>query len=179
MMQVKNGDLDKLGLLFERYHLQLYGFFYRLTSRRDISEDLVQGVFERILKYRSSYTGEGEFATWIFRIARNHHADYYRSSMADPIEDANNPDWELQPALGSDASIETEEDVNRWLIQHALDKLDSDKKKVLVLSRYEGFRYREIAEIMECSESAVKVRVFRALNEMKETITKLRKQEKL
>lgn len=178
MMQVKNGDLDKLGPLFERYHRRLYGFFYRLTLRRDISEDLVQGVFERILKYRSSYTDEGEFANWIFRVAKNHHTDYYRSKEKAPVEE-NGPDLELQPASGPNGHIESDEDINRWLVQQALDKLDPDKKKVLVLSRYEGFRYREIADIMECSESAVKVRVFRALNEMKETIIKLRKQEKL
>lgn len=66
MTKVKEGDLDKLGLLFERYNRRLYRFFYRLTRRRDISEDLVQGVFERILKYRHSYTINGSFSTWIF-----------------------------------------------------------------------------------------------------------------
>lgn len=178
MMLVKNGDLDKLGLLFERYHRRLYAFFYRLTLRRDISEDLVQGVFERILKYRSTFTDEGEFATWIYRIARNHHIDYYRRKENAPfVEDS--PDWELQPASGPNGHFETDKDINRWLVQQALDRLDPDKKKVLVLSRYEGFRYREIADIMECSESAVKLRVFRALDEMKETIIKLRKQEKI
>ncbi len=64
MMKVRDGDLDKLGLLFERYNLRLFGFFYRLTHRRDISEDLVQGVFERILKYRESYKDDGAFSTF-------------------------------------------------------------------------------------------------------------------
>ncbi|MEX1137830.1 MAG: sigma factor, partial [Bacteroidota bacterium] len=47
MLQVKDGDVGKLGILFERYHGKLYGFLVRLTNRRDTSEDLVQEVFFR------------------------------------------------------------------------------------------------------------------------------------
>ena len=49
MLQVKEGQLDKLGLLFERYNKSLYGFFYRLTLDREVSEDLVQNVFLRTI----------------------------------------------------------------------------------------------------------------------------------
>ncbi|MEQ8884415.1 MAG: RNA polymerase sigma factor, partial [Balneola sp.] len=61
MMKVKDGDLDKLGLLFERYNRPLYSFFYKKTFQTDVSEDLVQSVFERMLKYRSTYSGSGAF----------------------------------------------------------------------------------------------------------------------
>lgn len=59
MLQVKAGDVDKMGLLFERYHRKLFGFLYHLTGRADASEDLVQNVFYRMLKYRHTFTGEG------------------------------------------------------------------------------------------------------------------------
>jgi RNA polymerase sigma-70 factor (ECF subfamily) len=71
MLKVRDGDLDRLGLLFERYHRCLYRYFYRLTSQRQTSEDLVQEVFERMLKYRHTYTGKGKFLTWMYQIARN------------------------------------------------------------------------------------------------------------
>ncbi|MGF1670327.1 MAG: RNA polymerase sigma factor [Balneolaceae bacterium] len=175
MFQVKNGDLDKLGLLFERYYMRLYSFFYRLTQNREASEDLVQGVFERILKYRSTYSGDGKFETWIFRIARNLQSDDHRRTESSPI-DAENADLEFYLSTLENNLYDPEKELNQWLVRQAMKRLDPEKKKALILSRFEGFRYREIAEIMGCSESAVKVRIFRALQEMKEIITNLRKQ---
>lgn len=178
MLKVKDDDLDKLGLLFERYNRRLFGFFYRLTSRRDISEDLVQGVFERIIKYRSSYSGDGVFSTWIFQIARNLHADHYRKTQKQDEEDRQ-IDWDKLQGEDIQPEFESEEDRERKLLELALEQLDSDKKETLILSRFQGFKYREIAEIMNCSESAVKVRVFRGINELKEIIIQIRKQEEL
>ncbi len=165
MLKVKEGDLDKLGLLFERYNKRLYHFFYRLTDRSDLSEDLVQGVFERILKYRNTYTNDGSFSTWIFQIARNLQADHYRKNQysGTPEEFIN---WEQL----EDDTFAYKEKYRRKnelkLLQQAINKLDDIKKETLILSRFEGFKYKEIANIMECSESAVKVRIFRALQEI-------------
>ena len=182
MMQVSNGDLDALGVLFERYHHRLFGFFYRLTLQRDISADLVQDVFERILRYRSSYTGDGEFATWLFRIARNRHADYYRqmekeSPAAVEMPSANTGNASSTNASGSGSAAGAADRVaagtmedsidNRLLLDQALQRLDPEKKQALILSRVEGFLYREIAEITGCTEGAVKVRVFRGLQDLR------------
>ena len=177
MMKVKAGDLDKLGLLFERYNRQLFSYFYRLTHRRDVSEDLVQGVFERIIKYRHTYSDEGAFSTWIYRIARNLHADHYRSSKDMQEDDLTNPD-RLEGDV-TEPALESEDDRELKLLKMALERLDPEKKEMLVLSRYQGFKYTEIAEIMDCSVSAVKVRVFRAINELKEIVTDLKKKEEL
>lgn len=176
MLKVKNGDLDKLGLLFERYNRRLFGFFYRLTSRRDISEDLVQSVFERILKYRTSYTANGSFSTWIFQIARNQHADYYR--RRNKLNEDGQVDWETLPDESNLPQFESENDQEEQLLKHAIEKLDPEKRQTLILSRFEGFKYREIADIMDCTESAVKVRIFRALKELKEIISDLNNEEK-
>jgi len=80
MLQVKDGQTDKLGLLFERYNKSLYGFFYRLTCDSNASEDLVQNVFIRILKYKYTFHGDGKFSTWMFHMARNMFADHYKKS---------------------------------------------------------------------------------------------------
>ncbi|TVQ08956.1 MAG: RNA polymerase sigma factor [Balneolaceae bacterium] len=178
MMKVKNGDIDRLGLLFERYHHRLFAFFYRLTARRDVSEDLVQGVFERILKYRHSFSDQGSFSSWLFGIARNLHIDYCNNSRPADIA-LDEAHLDIIAAESPDSPDHSDGNLSHLLVRRALEKLDPDKKQVLILSRYEGFKYREIAAIMNCSEAAVKVRVFRALNEMKETITAFRNQERL
>lgn len=177
MLKVKAGDLDKLGLLFERYNRRLFKYFYRLTRRRDVSEDLVQGVFERIIKYRTTYTNDGAFSTWIFRIARNLHADYYRSNEQLPKDEL--ADFELLKDESYETMLELDKQHELRLLNIALNRLDSDKKETLILSRYQGFRYTEIAEIMGCSVSAVKVRIFRAINELKEIVSDQKKKEEL
>ena len=78
MLKVKAGQLDQLGLLFERYNRPLYGFFFKLTCDQEVSEDLVQNVFVRIIKYRHTYKGDGKFSTWMYHMARNLFADHYR-----------------------------------------------------------------------------------------------------
>ena len=81
MLKVKSGDVDRMGLLFERYHRPLFGFLYHmLGGSRASSEDLVQNVFYRMLKYRHTYTGEGEFRTWMYHLARNVLADHIRKN---------------------------------------------------------------------------------------------------
>ena len=170
MVKVKEGDLDKLGLLFERYHRRLYHFFYRLTRRGDVSEDLVQTVFERILKYRGSYSGGHAFSTWIFQIARNIHADHYHQVQrkGEREEYLSFDQLEGDDLMGPQEQPENEQ---LLLLQQAMDQLDPVKKQTLVLSRFQGFKYKEIAQIMDCSESAVKVRIFRAIREL-ETLVK-------
>lgn len=176
MLKVKTGDLDKLGLLFERYNKKLFHYFYRLTWRRDISQDLVQGVFERILKYRHTYENDGSFATWLFQVARNHHIDHYRRNRK-LVDDENFDPEKLADDRQQEHDFESEGDRELRLLKQALEQLDETKRETLVLSRFQGFKYKEIAEIMDCTESAVKVRVFRALNELKEIITELRNKE--
>lgn len=81
MLAVHDGDLAKLGELFEKHNRPLYGFFVRLTGDRIASEDLVQLVFYRILKYRRTYRDEGKFSAWIYHIVRRNPA---RSTAAGP-----------------------------------------------------------------------------------------------
>lgn len=78
MAEVKNGRVERLAVLFERHHIMLFNFFLRLTGNRSTSEDLVQEVFIRILKYRATYRGEDKFLGWMYRIAHNAHIDHLR-----------------------------------------------------------------------------------------------------
>src|SRR5882757_3418662 len=85
MLAVRAGEIRRLGDLFERYHKPLYGFFVRLTNQPSASEDLVQIVFYRILKYRHTYRDEGKFSAWIYHLARKVSADHFRKSASTPI----------------------------------------------------------------------------------------------
>ena len=84
MLAVRAGEIRRLGDLFERYHKPLYGFFVRLTNQTSASEDLVQIVFYRILKYRHTYRDEGKFSAWIYHLAQMVAADHFRKHVATP-----------------------------------------------------------------------------------------------
>src|ERR1700753_2648984 len=79
MLKVRSGDLDKMALLFQRYHRPLYGFLFYMTGQRESSEDMVQNVFYRMLRSRHTFTGEGEFRTWMYHLARNVWKDHTKS----------------------------------------------------------------------------------------------------
>lgn len=178
MLSVKSGQLDQLGLLFERHHRGLYGFFYRLTADGDVSEDLVQNVFLRIMKYRHTYHGDGKFTTWMYHMARNLFADHYKKQKRMGYkEDVEATDRYFKDEVNAESSRIQQEEID--LLQKALDQLPLDKKEILVLSKFQEMRYREIADLMNLTENAVKVRIFRALKELRKIYEQLETQSSL
>lgn len=165
MQKVKAGDVDWLGLLFERYKKPLFGFFYNMNHNAATSEDLVQATFLRILKYRKGFKGTGDFKVWMFHIARNLNRDHYKKDKWKNGEDVE----DHKDRLGSDKNIEGDwiHDDQLDMLQLAMRRLSNEKKEVIVMSKIKEMKYKQIAEILECSEGAVKVKVFRALQELK------------
>jgi len=163
MMKVRHGDVGKLGVLFERHHKRLFNFFLMGTRNRDTSEDLVQDVFLKIMKYRSSFRDSSDFTPWMFAIARNAKIDYYRKreNTLDALDEKGDvPSGDPGP----DTSTEHENDVS--YLKRALDSMPEEMREVIVLSHYDDMRYKDIATVLGCTEGAVKVRVFRAVKEL-------------
>ncbi len=171
MEAVRDGRIEKLALLFERHQVVLYNFFLRLTGNRSSSEDLVQDVFMRILKYRAGYQGRDRFVVWMFRIARNVHIDHLRKRKDElPLDEAFAEPPSREP-LPEDA-LETERDAA--LMHRALGRLPWKKREVLMLSRYEDLKLREIAELTGCELGTVKAQVHRALKDLGRIYLELR-----
>lgn len=173
MLKVKSGDIDRLGLIYERYNKSLFGYFINLTNRTDISEDLVQNVFLRILQYRKKYKGNGNFNIWIYKIAHNVFIDFIKKKKRLEFSENMNEWANIISESAFDENISKEEEINT--LKSALMKLSGKQREILTLSRYHDLKYKEIAGILGCSEGAVKVRIFRALNELKKIYEKLLK----
>jgi len=172
-MKVREGDLDKMGLLFERYKRPLYGFFYGLNKEQELSEDLVQNTFLRILKYRNLFRGEGDFRAWMFHIARNVNIDHHRKHRIKATEALEN--WQERVGHHENQSVEMQQNEEHRMLSMAMDRLPADKREVLLLSKFEERKYSEIGEVLGCTEGAVKVKVFRALQELKVIFKQLEK----
>jgi RNA polymerase sigma-70 factor (ECF subfamily) len=163
MEEVKQGKVEKLAILFEKYHVQLFNFFLRLTGNRGVSEDLVQEVFLRILKYRTTYRGQSKFTVWMYQIARNAHIDYLRKNKGElSLDDQWDEVVESEPTPLD--RLERGHDVK--LIQEALARLPLKKREVLVLSRYQEMKYKDIAELFGCQIGTVKAHVHRAIKDL-------------
>jgi RNA polymerase sigma-70 factor, ECF subfamily len=165
MLQVRSGEAEMLGVLFDRYQTPLYNFYTKMTQDRVLSEDLVQDVFLRILRYRQTYRPGTPFRAWMYQIARNARVDAMRKvkpeteMLAEPIAPAT-----------ADAAQQKQE---AQLLQRALMQLPEDKREILILSRYQELRYEEIARLMGCDVGAVKVRVHRAVQQLREVFRQL------
>jgi RNA polymerase sigma-70 factor, ECF subfamily len=168
MLLVKEGHLSELAELFERYHVKLFNYFLRLTMDRATSEDLTQNLFYRIIKYRQSYEpGNGSFQSWIYRMARNVHADHCKQAQKTPGRPGNKErnDEEEGTRMPASEQAYTEDHYER--LDHAMAQLEPEQREVLVLSRFQGLKYEEIARIREISVPAIKVQVHRAIKRLR------------
>jgi RNA polymerase sigma factor (sigma-70 family) len=170
MLMVKNGDLGKMSLLFERYHKPLFTYLFHQTGRQDESEDLVQTVFYIMLKKRHSFSPEGIFRAWMYQIARNImiNAAKKNNRMVYKENLTENETAFIEP--GADNNIEQKE--KRLQLQIAISRLPDDQKEVLILSKYQELPYKEIAAILKTTEANVKIKVFRAVQELKKLYKK-------
>lgn len=173
MLAVRDGQVERLAILFERHHVPLFNYFLRLTGNRQASEDLVQDVFTRILKYRQTYLGDDRYAVWMYKIARNAHIDRLRKQ-----KDALPLDLQTAepacPSPGPDDRAERNE--VSALIGKALAELSPRKREILLLSRFQNMKYREIAELLDCPVGTVKGLVHRAVAELGEIYTRMTKE---
>jgi RNA polymerase sigma-70 factor (ECF subfamily) len=166
MLKVKSGDLDKLGLLYERHRHRLFGFFFKKNGNVSISEDLVQNVFIRILEYKHTFSGNGSFTAWMFHVAKNVSYDYFKKN------ERNNNQTDLAILKntlcdGDDISLKMDQKEKISQLEKALLKLPKKKREIIILSKYKKYKFSEIGEILGCSEGAAKVKSFRALNDLR------------
>jgi RNA polymerase sigma factor (sigma-70 family) len=176
MFLVKTGDLDKMKLLFERHHRLLYSFLYNMTYNKEASEDMVQNVFYRVLKYRHTFTGRGDFVIWMFHLGRNVLKDHIRKiKRAGRHYDLNIVSFNEAGDVSPDEQLAKKQDQHR--LYQAMKKLSDDEREILTLSKFQELKYFEIAQILNITESAVKVRVHRAFNHLKNIYLKMESYE--
>ena len=163
MQNVKEGKLSEMSVLFERYHLRIYNFFFRLTFDMDVSQDLTQNLFFRMIKYKYSYKSDYSVKSWIFQIARNLHADYCNEEKRSAEIFMKTDKYPVEPSDDSEGYLE--DDYIR--LEKAISNLSEEQKEIIVLSRYQGLKYDEISAITNQSVAAIKVAMYRAIKQLR------------
>jgi RNA polymerase sigma-70 factor (ECF subfamily) len=165
MRQVRGGRTVALATLFERHHTRVYGYCLRMTGNRSAAEDLVQDVFMKMLKYKATFKDDSELVPWMFGIARNSCLAHLKRRSHDHL-----PATQATEETAADEATHEEPHDERQneLVRQALLKLPAERREVLVLSRFEYKSYDEIAQVLDCSVGAVKVRVHRAMKQLRD-----------
>lgn len=165
MFDVKEGDLDALATLFEKYHIRLYNFFLRMTRNKTISEDLTQNVFQRILTYRDSYDKNWKFYSWMYQIARNAAYKHYNEQKLLISDKEINDNISY---VSTNAFDEIDIENKKEQLYDALNKLSFEQREIIEMARFQELKYKEIAEITGNTVPAIKVKVHRAINKLRE-----------
>lgn len=164
MLKSQQGELDAIGILYQRYSKKLFNFFLRLTLDRDSSADLTQNVFLRVIKYRMSYSGTHPFRTWMYQMARNCLNDHFETKKKHP----NTFDTERIVASIIDEDIANSQSAQDALLFKALENLPYESKELIVMSKFQGLKYEEIANITGDSVANIKIKVHRTMIKLKE-----------
>lgn len=169
MAQVGSGEVAKLAVLFERHHRALFRYFVSLNRNQELSEDLVQDVFFRMLRYRTSYDPQQSFTAWMYQIARHANVDQAQKRRAEVVGIDEFDDRRPEPASPAPGPEErTVRIQDLALLKRALDRLPADKRELLVLSRFQDMKYEDIAAVLGCEPGTVKVRVYRAMRALEQ-----------
>jgi RNA polymerase sigma-70 factor (ECF subfamily) len=163
MQHVKEGNLAEMAVLFERYHLRLYNFFLKLTRNKEISQDLTQNLFYRMIKYKNSYKNQLSVKAWMYQMARNLHIDYCKEEKRSEELFLKTDSYPVD--VTDDSPGFPEEDYVR--LEHAFSVLSNEQKEIIVLSRYQGLKYEEISLIVNQSVPAIKVAMHRAIKRLR------------
>jgi RNA polymerase sigma-70 factor (ECF subfamily) len=174
---LKHQEPGLLNELIVRYQHRLLRYLMFLTSNRELSEDLFQEVWMRVLVRGGQFNGKSRFDTWLFTIARNLVIDYRRkrtlASLDELVEGTNEDDRAMSFEIADEKPtpfdhLSSGEDKKR--VAEALLTLDTVYREVLVLRFHEDLSLHEIATVTRAPLSTVKSRLYRGLAAIKPTL---------
>lgn len=176
---VLRGGTDQFEVLIARHQARVFATARRYARREDEIEDIVQEVFIKAFQKLSSFRGEAPFEHWLMRLAVRTCYDFLRghqknreSLLADLTDEEDS--W-LDRFAASPESARDDEDAARALVQRILDQMSPDARLIITLSEVEGRSLKEIAELTGWSLANVKVRAFRARNQMRQILTRIKR----
>jgi RNA polymerase sigma-70 factor (ECF subfamily) len=171
MLAVKSGDPEPFALLFDRYQRRLFEFFYRFSGDAASSEDLVQEVFLRMLKYRHSFRADSDFRPWMYQIARAVRIDRFNAHRGEQSLPESAADTLQSRSSGPFQHLMNAERLSA--LQQALLELPEEKRELLILARFQELKYEEIGSLLEVETGTIKVRVHRAMLELREILQRI------
>ncbi len=172
MLRVKDGDAASFARLLDRHRAPVVHFLYRMVQNEAVAEELAQEAFLRVYRARTSYEPTAKFTTWLFRIALHLALNHLRDGKAERLRESLDAD--AGSALGrqlADRRPTAEQDLLRQArlaeVRQAIRTLPDKQRAAVLMHKYEGMEYAQIARVLNCSETAVKSLLFRAYENLR------------
>jgi RNA polymerase sigma-70 factor (ECF subfamily) len=178
MLRVGTDDNSAYEYLVNKFHRPMIAFMYRMCRNQALAEELAQEVFLRVYRSRKSYAAEAKFTTWLYRIATNlavNHARDNKVERSGRMVSLDEPDEETGTPLDvADSALNVEQQILRRERLAAIKKqvmaLPEKQRAAVLMHKYQGMDYREIAAVLKLSESATKSLLFRAYEALRERL---------
>jgi len=171
---IKKGDSRAFELLVARHQKTAYNLALRFLGEPDDAEDIVQEVFIRIYKAAGTYSPDAKFTTWLYTIIKNLCFNVLRQRKQAAIVSMEDESLPEIPSSGEDQLSRISRMQIREKVVKAVRGLPPNMRMAVILSKYHGMQYDEIAGIMGCSVNAVKLRIFRAKSLLAEELSEFR-----
>jgi RNA polymerase sigma-70 factor (ECF subfamily) len=165
--KARGGDVEAYNLLVSRWEKRVFNYLLRLVSNREDALDVSQDVFLKAYQNLPKLDDAARFSGWLFRIAHNEAFSLLRKRRPES-EIAGEPrgvDFDARHARGSLLPMELS-----LAVETALGRLNDDQREAVLLKVYQGFKFEEMAEILECPVSTVKSRLYTALDLLRTTL---------
>lgn len=162
VLRARKGQVDAYNALVSRWETRIYNYLLRFTSNAEDAMDVSQDTFLKAYQNLVRLDDAGRFGPWLYRIAHNEAISHLRRRK---------PETELvDRAVGGSqggrmAAVEV-----TLAVEAALGRLPEEQREAVILKVYEGFKFDEIAEILECPASTIKSRVYTGLEQLKQIL---------
>ena len=172
-----DGDEEAFSELVTKYERLVSTCVYSVCQNREDTMDISQDVFFKVYRNLSSFKGESEFSTWIYRVAKNCALDFMRKkkpnitsidSSGEEGEGFDIPD-ESKKSSPEGMALETEKSE---VLRKALDKLSEEHREIIILRDINEYSYEKIAKMLSLEQGTVKSRIFRAREALKKILLK-------
>jgi RNA polymerase sigma-70 factor, ECF subfamily len=160
---IKNSNSSAFQILFYRYYESLYSFFWNRTQSEELAKDFVQDVFTRLWQHRDNLNPELSIKSYLFRTAQNLLIDFFRKKKT---QTASHEDLiKIEPSENPSELYDLEESVVK-----AISELPDDLRMVFLLNRFDGLKYKQIADSLNISIKTVESRISKTLKILRESL---------
>jgi RNA polymerase sigma-70 factor (ECF subfamily) len=170
--QAVAGSVESYNLLVSRWEKRVYNYLLRISGNREDALDLAQDVFLKAYQNLRKLDDPQRFAPWLYRIAHNEAYSLLRKRRPDADVDSVPPEaTDTGITVGGSAVFPIELSL---AVSSALGRLSAEQREAVVLKIYQGFKFEEMAEILDCPASTVKSRLYTALELLKADLAPIR-----
>ncbi|SHE46956.1 RNA polymerase, sigma subunit, ECF family [Fodinibius roseus] len=166
---VLNGQKDRYRELVDRHAPLVFNIVNQFVSRREEAEELAQEIFVKTYERLSSFNKQSKFSSWLYRIAYNHCRDYAKNIRRKNESFDEVREQDLKNNMGGYSMPDAELEKAEWiaLLKKGLKEINTDYAEAFLMKYEAGMTYQAMAQRLEASKGALKVRVYRAKKELK------------